>query len=194
MKKWFWIVCFPCFLLAVEPPMGFRQEPSPQISPEIRDQWMDGPKALAKEAVRNQKISAQHQFPLGTALIVIVALVLVWVGVRQWKAIISWVKRAMHKPLSSREKAIKRLKEIDAMPDLKDRYRLLSQMMRENIRDCYHIPALASTNEEVLEGLGESRKLYQRVLKEIETIEFQNLPPSDKHFQDLKKRVSQLLK
>jgi len=192
MKKWLWIVFFPCFLQAVAPPMDFHQEPPAKISPEIRNQWMDGPEALAKEAVRNEKIFAQHQFPLGKVLIFSVALALIWALVSQRKVISSWM--VLRKPLTPKEKAKKRLKEIEKMPNLKDRYRLLGLTVRENLKDRYRIPALVSTNKEVLEDLETSREQYREVFDEVESVGFQNKRPTDTDYQKMKNQVKKLLK
>jgi len=196
MRKLFLMLFVPTILFgeSIEPPLDFSRKTKPQISQEIRDQWMDGEEALKQEAVRNQKIFARHQFPLGWALLILASALLIWFLISSRKVITSKIKQRFFPPPTPTEIAQKRLQELDRVSNLKERYRLLGLTIRESLKDRYDIPADVQTKEEVLDELKDQREDYQEVFDAVESAEFQNKTPSEKHFQDLKKRMNQLLK
>jgi len=190
MKRWLWILFVPFVLCAqtIAPPMDFSRQQKVDI-----DLGMDSPEALGKEAVRNQKIFAEHQFPLGFVLLVVILAVFVMVFVNQRERMAFWIKKLTTRPVSAKEKALLRLQELEKVENLSERYRLLDATLRENLKERYQIPALVSTHEEVLAKLKESKEEYRQVFHEMESVEYRNKTPSNEDYQKVKSVITKLI-
>jgi len=196
MRSVLLILLTPVMLMgeSIEAPVDFSRGPKPEISPQIRNRWMGGEEALEREMIRSQEIFARHQFPLGTALLIAATGLLLWLLIGSRKVVASKIKERFFPPPTPAEKAQKKLEELDRVSSLEERYRLLGLIIRESLKDRYDIPADVQTKEENLEDIKESRDDYKEIFNAVDSVEFENKTPSERHFQDLKKRMQRLLK
>ncbi|NGX58472.1 MAG: hypothetical protein K940chlam3_01379 [Chlamydiae bacterium] len=200
MNRFLWICLLPVALWSqtIQPPVEFHKGPMMEVDQQIRDEWMDGPKALAKEAVRNEEIFEEHQFPAIQVLIALILITLIILVIIFHDTLFDWIKKKWTKQLSPREIALEKIKQADQLENLSDRYNLLNVTLKETLEEEYRFPATESTHEEVLIELAKQKMSKKdqigEIFHEIGAVQYQHEAPTIKDYQKIKSTFEKLLK
>lgn len=194
MRRWIVFLFLPLVLGAeAQGYLTFQKEPPPRISEDIRNRWMDGPEALEKEALRNQKIAVFHRFPLGRFLLFLSIGGLAAICIQNREALTKWIRSRAVPKLSPREKAERRLDQIDKVDDISERTRLLDEAIRDHIEERTTIAAKVSTHREILHQLTDAKEQHERLFHNIEAVEFRGYRPTEKDYAAIKAAWQKLL-